>query len=274
MTAANPVAALTALLLAGASFLWLSRAGYGRAMALTLTVLAATQAGVAVAVVRPGHSLWLALGVAAVAASASAFAERESVRRIILVGGSLAAIQVSDPMGGLVAAGVLPATMALAQGRDDRRKAAGLYALLLFMPVIAAVLLLYLSRSLHIDAARLLAGQVRPSVRPPLSFRFALVLGFASILAPSLYGLRHGGARAGMAFFVAIAVLAAALFDGLVGIIREPVTLLAAAAPLTIVALAAWPMKRRGFAAPAAIIVTGLSWVVFVRAAQPALAGG
>ena len=274
MTSANPVAALATLLLADASFLWLSRAGYGRTMALTLTVLAAAQAGVTVAVVQPGHSLWLALGVAAVAASASAFAERESVRRIILVGGSLAAIQVSDPMGGLVAAGVLLATMALAEGRDDRRKAAGLYALLLFMPVIAAVLLLYLSRSLHIDPARLLTGQVRPVMHRPLSFRFAPILGLASILAPSLYGLRHGGARARMAFFVAIVVLAAALFDGLVGTIREPVTLLAAAAPLTIVALSAWPIERRGFAAPAAIVATGLSWVVFVLATRPALVGG
>ena len=68
-------------------------------------------------------------------------------------------------------------------------------------------------------------------------------LGLVVILAPLVVDLcRRRAARP--VLFVAIAVIASAGFEALGGVIREPVTLVAVAAPLTVVALASWPVSR------------------------------
>lgn len=263
MTAHAVAAFLPAALLAGGFLIWLRRAGYGWPVAVTLSAFALSQAGMIAAVTGPGHSLWLALGVGAVAASTSAFAEREDARRIILVGSSLAAIQLCDPMGGLVAAGLLPATIAARQTRDGPHKTAGLYALLLFLPVMAALVLLYLSRAQHLDLARLLAGPSLPGLHLDVRWRFSPALGLAAVLVPLLIELwRWKSARP--ALFVAIAVIASALFDGFAGVIRDPVALMAVAAPLTVVMLASSPPSpvRDRYALMTAVLCAGLSWLV------------
>ena len=263
MTAHVVAALLPAALLAGGFLSWLRGAGYAWPVAVTLSVLAFSQAGMIAAVSEPGHSLWLALGVGAVAASASAFAEREDARRIILVGSSLAAIQLCDPMGGLVAAGLLPATIAARQARDGPHKTAGLYALLLFLPVMAAFVLLYLSRAQHIDLARLLARPSLPDLRLDARWRYSPALGLVAVLVPLFSELcrRRSGRPA---LFVAIAVIASALFDGFSGVIRDPVALVAVAAPLTMVMLASSPSSpvHDRYALMAAALCAGLSWLI------------
>ena len=256
-------AVLPAVLLAGGFLIWLRRAGYGGTTAVALSTLALAQAGTVVAIAERGHSLWLAVGIGAMAASASSFAEREDARGIILVGSSLAAIQLCDPMGGLVAAGLLPATLAMGRGREDSRKAVGLYALVLFLPVMMALLLLYLSGERHIDMARLLAGSPPLASRADAGSRFSVALGLVIVLAPLLVDLcRRSAGRP--ALLVAIAVMASAVLDGIFGVIREPVTLVAVAAPLTVVALALSPVSpgRGRRALLSAGLCAGLSWAV------------
>lgn len=263
MTAHAVAAFLPAALLAGGFLTWLRRAGHAWPVAIMLSVFALLQAGMIAAVTGPGHSLWLALGAGAVAASASALAEREDARRIILVGSSLAAIQLCDPMGGLVAAGLLPATIAARQAREGPHKTAGLYALLLFLPVMAALVLLYLSRAQHLDLARLLAGPPLPGLRLDVRWRFSPALGLLAVLVPLLIELcRKGSGRP--VLFVAIAVIASALFDGFAGVIRDPVALVAVAAPLTVAMLASSPPSPvdARYALLAAAVCTGLSWLV------------
>ena len=263
MTAMILTALLPAVLLAGGFLIWLRRAGYGGTTAVALSTLALAQAGTVVAIAERGHSLWLAVGIGAMAASASSFAEREDARGIILVGSSLAAIQLCDPMGGLVAAGLLPATLAMGRGREDSRKAVGLYALVLFLPVMMALLLLYLSGERHIDMARLLAGSPPLASRADAGSRFSVALGLVIVLAPLLVDLcRRSAGRP--ALLVAIAVMASAVLDGIFGVIREPVTLVAVAAPLTVVALASSPVSpgRGRRALLAAGLCAGLSWAV------------
>lgn len=276
---AAPVAAA---LLGGGFLIWLRGAGYSHMLAALLSVVVLAQAGPFVAV-GAGKSLWLALGVWAVVSSAAAFATRADPRRIILFGGSLAAIQLLDPLGGFLTAGLLPATLAIGHSRVDPRQTAGLYALLMFMPLMTAVLLLYLARVQHIDPAGLLAGP--PAGASPrifaahagLAWRLAPALGLAVIVSPVLLGLgRLRAAPARAVALVALGVAAAGAASALLGVIREPVTLLAAAAPIVAASLAQWPATptRSRDALAAALLCTALSWGVVLSLMPQGLGGG
>lgn len=254
---------LPAVLLGVGFVLWLRRADYGRAAAVTLSAFALAQAGTVVAIIGRGHSLWLAAGVGAMAMSVSAFSEREDARRIILVGGSLAAVQLCDPVGGLVTVGLLPATLAMRRRQGNPQKAVGLYALLLFLPVMMALLLLHLPGEQRTDAVRLLAGSPPLALRAEAGSRFSPVLALVVVLAPLLVDLRPRGAGRA-ALLVAIAIVASAVLDALFGVSREPVSLVAVAAPLSVVTLASWPVfpGREWRALLAAATCAGLSWAI------------
>jgi len=264
MTVATALTRLVpGFLLAGFLFVWLRRAGYAPLAAGMLAALGLAQGGVVLSALEPGHSLWLAVGVAAIAASVGAFMERDDARHAILVGGSLAAIQVCDPMGGLVAAGMLPAAVAASHRRSDPRGALGLYALLLFLPAMTALILLYLAYGAHLAPAHLLMGAASSAVHREIPERFAPALGLGLVLVPLLPGLHH--AASGRAtLLVAAAVIASTIFDGLIGTLREPGTLIAAGTPLAVAAVAglnrASGRDRRALVMLAACAV--LSWVV------------
>lgn len=273
--------AIAAVLLAGGFLVWLMGAGYSRAATVLLAATVLAEAGPLMAM-RTGQSLWLAVGVLAVAMSAEAFAKRADARRIILFGGSLAAIQLLDPLGGIVAAGLLPATLAIGRGRAEARQMAGLFALLMFMPVMMALLLLYLTRIQHIDPAGLFVGPA-PAVaarafivHAGLPWSLAPIAGFALIVGPALLapGRARGVSRSAVAL-AAFGVTAAATAGALLGVIRESVTFLAAAAPVVAAALAQRPASstRSHDAAVIALICTGLSWVVFIVLTPQASAG-
>ena len=243
--------------------LWLRRAGYGPAMACGIALLSLLQAGVVLALLRPGHSLWLALAMAAVVGSASAFAEREDVRRIILFGGSLAAIQIADPLGGLLAAGLLPVAVAMGRAGSEPRKTLGLYALLLFVPIMTAAVLLYSSRVLHLDPIHLVAGPAFVPPHPGLGARVLIAVAPALVAAPACIAARHTpGGRAVM--LVATGALIAMMFAAVTGTVREPVTLLAVGSPLCVGALAQLPFTARRTVHALAITLscTGLSWLL------------
>lgn len=263
------------LLLAVILFVWLRRADYTRLTAGLFAAFALAQSGIVLALAEAGHSLWLAVGVAAIAASIGAFAECDDARRAILVGGSLAAVQVCDPMGGLIAAGMLPAAIAVSHRRSDPRGAFGLYTLLLFPPASTAVLLLYLAYGAHIVAVQLLAPAAPAAAYREVPERFTAAFGLGLVLLPAFAG-SHRTARGRATLLVAAAVIASSVFDGLIGTLREPVSLIAAGAPLTVAAVAGSPRTqgrdRRALVALALSAV--LSWGVLLCLQHPSSSPG
>lgn len=258
-----------AVLLAGGCLFWLSGAGYSCALAALLTVLILAEAGPLLAATT-GQSLWLAVGVLAVAVSAEAFAKQVDVRRIILFGSALAAIQILDPLGGVVAAGLLPTTLVLGRQHGGARQTFGLYLLLMFVPLMMAVLLLYFVCVRHFDPTGFFAGSSRPdvllasTVHAGLMWRLAPVAGFALIISPALLMPKHlhEGSR-GMIALVAFGVAAAGAAGAILGVAREPIPLLAASVPIVIVALVQQPglPHRNRDAFIVAILCMAFSWI-------------
>lgn len=278
-----PVATVLAVVLLGSGFMFqLSGAGYSRAVTALLTAAVLAQAGPLITIAT-GQSLWLALGVFAVAASAAAFAGRADARRIILFGGSLAVIQLLDPLGVVMAAGLLPATLAIGRDHADRRQMAGLYALLMFMPLTMAMFLLYLMQVQHFDPAALLASPSSHASAHAIALhagllrRLAPAAGVSVIVSPALLArgrLRQAPERA--VILVALGVVAAATASALLGVIRTVVPLLAVAAPIVTMALAQRPASpaRNREAVIIALLCTAVSWIAVLALAPEAFAGG
>jgi hypothetical protein len=259
---------LPGLFLAVAAIAWLRRVGCSLPVSALLAAAALLQAGPVLAAAR-GQSLWLAAGIFAVACSAATFAERAEPRRIMLLGGSLAAIQFVDPLGGFLAAGLLPATLVIGGGRENRQQQAGLYVILMFLPLMTAGLLLYFALTLHIVPAAMFAGQgTAGAAIPPsgLVWRLLPAIALAAVLVPPFAGgkawrtrLREEAALRAVAA-VALALIAAVALAACLSAIRAPATLLSAAAPILIAALGLRPMPPARTAAATAVACLALSW--------------
>ncbi len=261
MTALFLKSFLPAILLATGFFIWLRHARFDCGMAGLLTGVIFAQAGVLICAVEPGHSLWLTAGTAAVAASAANFAARQDARRVIILGGSLAAIQFSAPLGGLMAAGMLPAAVAIGHARSDLRKTAGLFALLLFVPAITAGVLFYLARVQNFTVADFASVPLRPGAQEGFTPWLVASFGLVVVPLPAQWGLRcalYGRAP----LLVALGSVAAAVLAAIAGMTGDPSSLMAVAAPLTLAALAGWPpsRERKCYALVAAVLCLVLSW--------------
>ena len=255
-------------LLAIGGFVWLRRAGYPAWLSILLAAAGFLQAGPVLATVQQ-QSLWLAAGIMAVACSAAAFAERADPRRIMLFGGSLAAIQLVDPLGGFLAAGLLPATLVIGGGRESRQRQAGLYVILMFLPLMTAGLLLYFVLTLHLIPAVLLAGQSVGNVArlpPGWAWRLLPAFALAVVLAPPFVAswfwrsrLRDDAAMRAVAV-VALAVIAAVVLASCLSAVRAPAILLSATTPILIAALGSSPVPSGRTAALTAATSLALSW--------------
>ena len=234
----------------------------GPGVAAALTALMLLQAGIVCSVCAPGHSLWLAAGIGALAAGATVFAQREDARGLILFGGALAAVQLCDPLGVLLAAGMLPSAAMFGHPPRDARKAAGLYSLLFFAPVLTAASMFYLADMRHIAIAYPAATAAASLPHHDLAGRLALALLPLGIAAPGLAFARRGpGARAILS--LAAATLLAEVVGAVMGANREPLMLISAAAPLSAGGLAvrarAAPRSGRDALLASAVAVL-LSW--------------
>jgi hypothetical protein len=193
--------------------------------------------------------LWLALGIAAIAASAIAYTRHGDARNIIRLGASLAFVQIVDPMGGLIVAALLPGLFGLR--RKEAAQSAGLYTLVLFMPAITALALAYLAHVRHIDVPRILLG-VLPSPAPvaiaPVPLRLlASIVPLAMAVPALLRGvLDERGWKPPNVVIVLIAgaMCAAAIFATWMGTPRPASSLALAALPLPLIAIWQWPVSK------------------------------
>lgn len=193
--------------------------------------------------------LWLAFGVAAIAASAIGYTKYGDARSIIRLGASLALVQVLDPMGGLIVAALLPAMFGLR--RKQAAQSAGLYALLLFMPAIAALTLAYLAHFRHIDVPRILLALLpppAPATPAPLPIHLiARAVPLAMAMPALLRGvLDERGWKPPNVVIVLIAgaMSVAGMAATLMGAARPASSLALAALPLPLIAMWQWPDSR------------------------------
>jgi hypothetical protein len=246
---AAPIAAI-AMALTGAPS-WAVRAGAAAALAFMMVqdlrgarfssvaitafvTLAFAQAGLFVSL-RGGGSIWLALGVYAVAAL------------------------------------MLPVCAGIPRSAHEARRTAGLYALLLFIPAMMAVLLAYLNHTIAFDPARFLgasvaSGEVPTHLSPAASNLFFIAA--LATCAPALWlSLFVRGLRRRPGFLVAATasvVTIAAIIASLRGAIHEPAAIMAAIASCSIAAIASWRKAHRHteLALAACALAAIVSWLL------------
>lgn len=244
-----------------------------------LVALAFAQAGLFLSA-NGGGSIWLALAAYAVASSAADFAAHRKPRSVILLGVSLALVQMLDPMGGMIAALMLPVCAGLPRSIREAKRTAGLYALLLFIPAMMAVVLAYLNNAIAFDSARFLNASIashdaQTYLNPAASVRFALVT--LVVCAPALWlaifvralRRRPGLLVAATALVVTIATMVAAMR----GALHEPAAVMAAMASCSTAAIASWrrAAKHTELALAASALAAVVSWLLLN--ALPVLGG-
>src|SRR6185437_15898731 len=137
------------VMLAGADTLFVAlvfhsvlAARYPLLHSLAIAALSVAQAGIFQSALDRAGSIWLALAVYCVASAAANFVRYRDARRVMALGAALSLAQLLDPMGALLAVFLLPVCVGLPRAGEAANKA-GLLALLLFMPVVTAIVLAY-----------------------------------------------------------------------------------------------------------------------------------
>lgn len=210
---------------------------------------------------------WLALGIVAIAASAIAYTKHDDARSIIRLGASLALVEIADPMGGLIVAALLPGMFGLR--RKDTAQSAGLFALVLFMPVIAALALAYLAHFQHVDIPQILLSLLPapvPVSAAPLPMRLLACVVPLALAAPALLRgvLDERGWKPPNVVIVLIAgaMCVAAMAATLTGAPRSVSSLAVAALPLPLIAMWQWRASSTNMrdAAIVSAITALLAW--------------
>jgi hypothetical protein len=234
--------------------------------AIAITALSFTQAGLFLSAAGSAGSIWLAIAVYCVARAAAGFVQHRDARRVMLLGAALSLAQVLDPMGAILAMFLLPVCVGLPR-RGEGRDKMGLFALLLFMPVVTAIVLAYTRNVLGLDPMDFARAnlQIQPIAHAPLYL--LLLAGFAS--APVLWltmfvaDLRRAASL--ITIYAALAALAAIAFAYLLGIERDIGSVMTVSAVASAAALCAWPRIARhadlALAATALAAIT--SWLLF-----------
>ena len=185
-------------------------------------------------------AILLSAAAGSVAYAAISFAERQDVRRIALLGGSLAGAQLVNPLWGAATTIMLPLALRSRLGDGKAGGLTGLYVSILFIPVLTAVGVAFLDgrfRSEMWALAHLHSAQ--PGMRV-----FAASLLPAAPLAAAL-ALRPWDAAASIIAVVGFALLAASVALDMVAI--ESTSVSAAFAVLSFALIAASvprPLRR------------------------------
>jgi len=256
-----------AMLALGAAFgAQAARAGFSPTTSICLTAMALLQAVVAWLAVCSPAPLFLALFALAIGASGLSFLQRGSVRDVLSVGGSLAGVQAAVPMGGMVAALLIPVLAGWPRQSGPLRHA-GLYAILCFLPVLAAVGLACFARLGHsslLAALHVFPAGALPSRHVP-SRIIRVLMNSASliVLAPAAIAVRRERAAA-FALLVGVALVTASVAAALIGAIRHPAGLVAPLAATALLAVCRGANARAAMAAAAAGLVLAGAYVLAV----------
>ena len=220
-------------------------------MAGALLGMGMLPAGLVWAVSRSALPLLLTLLAVAIAASGTSFLRRGNARDVLLVGGSLAGVQAVTPMGGLLAALLIPVLAGMPKSPGAVARQSGLYLLLFFLPVLAALGLAYFARAGIADPVAAFRGLqlagFSADAPPPRAAQLALAGASMLIAVPALIGtLAKRERRTVLAIFPALvgsAVVAADLIATALGAIREPSALAAPLAATSLLGMFLWPRQ-------------------------------
>lgn len=259
-----------AVVLAGADTLFaalifhgLCAAGFSALHAATITILTFAQAGVFQSAMNKGGSIWLGLAVYCVASAAANFVRYRDARRVMALGAALSLAQLLDPMGAVLAVFLLPVCVGLPRAGEAAHKA-GLLALLLFMPVVTAMVLAYARGVLGFNFVRATSG-VYPLVEKAPTY-LLLLAAFAG--APVLWltaCVRFLRREDGLiAVYTGLVVLVAAVLAYVLGTGRDMASVLIAVSAASVAGLCAWPRAgRHGDLALAAVALAAVvSWLL------------
>jgi hypothetical protein len=252
----------------------LGTAAYSLRARLLLTLFLFLNAGLFFSIAAGTGSLWLALGVYLAAECAAEFSREYTARNVILFGASIALLEVVDPLGGMVAGLLLPLCVTFTRPRETLEHKAGLYVLLLFIPVAAAALLAYLDTVLHADVGRTITDGARGAAAAghvPHGTTGA-VIGAAILMVPALWltSRRKPLNRMNMAALATgISVVIAAGAAGMIGAHHSAESLFGAMAAASATAIATWrpSAHRTTIALLAAGTGAFLSWVFLLALA-------
>jgi len=158
------------ILLVALALRHLRAAGYAPHICAILVALFSLQLAAALSA-NTLHALLLALALFLMARAAMEFAVVQSARGVIALSLSLAAVQIASPAGLMVSAVVVPA-FAASRGAP-RGKNSGLLLLLLFTPLVSAVVFAYLAREFRFDPWMHTAGPFDRLLRPQIFDRMS-----------------------------------------------------------------------------------------------------
>jgi len=260
---------LPLLLLIAAFMTAFAQTGFSPLTAGIVTVSLLAQPGIAAALARLDGPVWLSLSVFAVTASAALCVSRRSLRFIIALGAGLAVFEAIDPIGIFFVAALIPVLVALPQMRANGYQAVALAMLVMFVPVVSAVLLWQIGQAHPLPplVSILLALGIPVHASPGTAVSpFVLIaagVGLIPAFVAAVVPARTGAAL--LAAMLALLVVACFAAEAFLGTHRQLVWLQAALLPIAVVALAAANAggRRENIAVGASIVGLAASWAVW-----------
>lgn len=254
--------AFAAALLAALLFRSLLGWGYSSFHAAAITALTFAQAGILLSAAGKAGSIWLALAGFCVAMAAADFVRHRDARRVMALGGAVSLAQLLDPLGGLLAIFMLPLCVGLPRSGETRAKA-GLLALLLFMPVVTALVLAYFRVVLGVEPT--LHHVPPPDAQMPLAVLVCAALASAPALWLTTMVPRLNRPPGLFTVYTALALLLAATLSVFTGGLADLASLLAAGAAISAAALCTWKpsAQNQTLALAATALGAVLSWLLF-----------
>jgi hypothetical protein len=275
------IAIVAALLIAAALGAWmylrLRDTGFRIGLSALLVGLALLQMSTALtAQLLP--AIFLTVALILIALNAIEFAQRENVRNVIGLGGSLALVQALNPLGSVIAASLVPLLLGTRTGRPTRSHNGALLVLLLFIPISCGVALAYLTRVGDVSVAGMSISEFDYLLKIHSFFapHDVRVLGFLHLFCLSLSALPIWAAAiyspertSRLIAAVAGAELAAIAFAALLGRAFPLALSLPALAALSVLSIGAWPWLAAKPAVAVSLLggAAVLSWLCMVLVA-------
>lgn len=192
----------------------LRAAGYSLNVSVALVVLFSLQLAAGFSA-NASRALMLAFAIFIVAKAALEFSAAQNARRVIVLGLSLAAVQIASPAGLMVSAIAAPPLAAAHGPVPSRGKNVGLLLLTLFPPLMSAMIFAYFAREFQFDLWAHMAGPFdhlfRPQKFDPLNAQRNALINIIALGAAAfpVWGMVWWSRRARIVAVIVSALLAA-----------------------------------------------------------------